>query len=118
MEDDICAYISSRLLARLAFAGSALAQQPSGIGSSGQSVAAAQPSLALEEAAAQLKSDKAALERAQRRLEIDEAKLKSDTASGRMSAESKDAMSVYTDEHFVRGEKTDIAADKAKVNQR
>jgi hypothetical protein len=50
-------------------------------------------------------------------LEGDEAKLQSDTASGRMSAESKDAMKVYTDEHFVKGEKTDIAGDKAKVGR-
>jgi hypothetical protein len=105
-------HLVSVLAATLAFASSALAQQPSRIGSTGQPVAAAQPSLALAEAAAQLKSDKAALERAHRRLEIDEAKLKSDIASGRMSAESKDAMKVYTEEQFVKGDKTDIATDK------
>ena len=32
----------------------------------------------------------------------------------RMSAESKDAMGLYTDEQADRGEKVDIAADKAK----
>ena len=106
-------FLVSALGATIAFAGSVLAQQPSGIGNAGQPVAAAaQPSLAFEEAAAQLKSDKAALERAQKRLEIDEAKLTADMASGRMSAESKDAMKVYTDEHFDKGEKTDLAADK------
>jgi len=104
-------HLVSVLAATLAFASSALAQQPSRIDSAGQAVATAQPSL-LEEAAAQLKSDKAALERAHRRLEIDEAKLKSDIASGRMSAESKDAMKVYTEEQFVKGDKTDIATDK------
>jgi hypothetical protein len=105
-------HLVAALFATLAFAGSALAQQPSGTGSAGQPVAAAQPSLALEEAAAQLNSDKTALQRALKRLEIDEAKLKSDMASGRMSAESKDAMKVYTGGQFVKGEKTDIAADK------
>jgi hypothetical protein len=105
-------HLVSVLAATLAFASSALAQQPSRIDSARQAVATAQPSLTLEEAAAQLKSDKAALERAHRRLEIDEAKLKSDIASGRMSAESKDAMKVYTEEQFVKGDKTDIATDK------
>ena len=33
----------------------------------------------------------------------------------RMSVESKDAMKVYTDEQADKGEKKDIAADKAKV---
>ena len=32
-----------------------------------------------------------------------------------MSAESKDAMKVYTDGQAVKGENKDIAADKAKV---
>jgi hypothetical protein len=32
-----------------------------------------------------------------------------------MSAESKDAMKLYTDEQADKGEKKDIAADKAKV---
>lgn len=82
-----------------------------GADSAGQS-AAAQPSLALKEASAQLQTDKSALQRALKRLEIDEAALKSDTASGRMSATSKDAMKVYTDEQFDKGEKKDIAADK------
>jgi hypothetical protein len=31
-----------------------------------------------------------------------------------MSAESKDAMGLYTDEQADKGEKKDIAADKAK----
>jgi cell division protein FtsB len=63
----------------------------------------------------QMKVDKAALQRALRRMEADEAALKSDTASGRMSAESKDAFKVYTDLRAVKGEKTDIATDKAKL---
>jgi len=63
----------------------------------------------------QMKVDKAALQRALRRMEADEAALKSDTASGRMSAESKDAFKVYTDLQAVKGEKTDIATDKAKL---
>lgn len=73
----------------------------------------AQPSLAVNEDAAQLKSDKAALQRQLKRLEADEARLKSDTASGRMSAESKDAWEVYQARQAVKGEKKDIAADKA-----
>jgi len=33
----------------------------------------------------------------------------------RMSAESKDAMMVYTDEQADKGEKKDVAADKARL---
>jgi len=73
----------------------------------------AQPSLAVKEDAAQLKSDKAALHRQINRLESDEERLKSDTASGRMSAESKDAYEVYLDRTAIKGEKKDIAADQA-----
>ena len=87
-------------------------------GAGGSSQAAlALPSLTLMEASAQLKSDKAGLQRALKRLEADEAKLKSDKASGRMSAESKDAMKIYTDEQFDKGEKKDIAADKSGSQQ-
>jgi hypothetical protein len=71
-----------------------------------------QPSLATEEDAAQLKADKASLERQMKRLNADQATLKSDTASGRMSAESKDAYKVYNDRNDVLGENKDIAADK------
>jgi hypothetical protein len=62
----------------------------------------------------QMKADKTALQRALRRLEGDEATLKSDTASGRMSAESKDAMQGYTHAQAVKSEGTNIAADKGK----
>ena len=72
----------------------------------------AQP-VTVKEDASQLKSDKAALQRQIKRIEADEARLKSDTASGRMSAESKDAYAVYQDWQAVKGEKKDIAADKA-----
>ena len=75
--------------------------------------AIAQPSPAVKEVAAQMKSDKAGLQHILKRLEADEATLKSDTASGRMSAESKDAMKVYTQERADKGEKKDIAADKS-----
>jgi hypothetical protein len=61
-----------------------------------------------------MKADKTALQRALRRLEGDEATLKSDTASGRMSAESKDGMQGYSDAQAVKSEGTDIAADKGK----
>jgi len=73
----------------------------------------AQPALTVREDAAQLKSDKVALHRQIRRLEADEARLKADTASGRMSAESKDAYEIYLDKQAANGEKKDIAADKA-----
>ena len=33
----------------------------------------------------------------------------------RMSAESKDAMKIYTDEQADKGEKKDVAADKARL---
>lgn len=98
-------YLVTVLGATLAM-GSAFAQQPSG-------TAIAQGSLTVKDAMAQLKADEAGLQRALKRLKVDEAKLKSDTASGRMSAESKDAMKVYTDENFDKGEKKDIAADKS-----
>lgn len=58
-------------------------------------VATAQTSLSIKEDAMQLKSDQASLQRQMKRLEADEARLKADTASGRMSAESKDAFAVY-----------------------
>ncbi|MDQ6685891.1 MAG: hypothetical protein M3Z16_12290 [Pseudomonadota bacterium] len=74
--------------------------------------AIAQPSMPMREDAAQLNSDQAALQRQIKRLDADEARLKSDTASGRMSAESKDAYAVYLGKQAVAGEKGDIAADK------
>jgi hypothetical protein len=70
-------------------------------------------SFAVKEDAAQLKSDKAALQRELARLGADEARLKLDTASGRMSAESVDAYAVYKAQEAIKGEKKDIAADKA-----
>ncbi len=75
--------------------------------------ATAQSTMAAKESAAQLKSDKAALHRQLKRLETDEARLKSDTAAGRMSAESKDAYEVYKAGEAVKGEKAAIADDKA-----
>ena len=74
--------------------------------------ALAQSSLEAKDDAAQLAADKAALHRQMKRLDADEARLKSDTASGRMSAESKDAYAVYTARQAIAGEKKDIAADK------
>ncbi|MGH8765864.1 MAG: hypothetical protein ACRET8_09115 [Burkholderiales bacterium] len=62
---------------------------------------------------AQLTADKAALQRQIKRMDSDQARLKSDLASGRMSAESKDAYDVYLARQTVTGEKTDIAHDKA-----
>jgi hypothetical protein len=67
----------------------------------------------MREDQAQLAADKAALTRQIRRMEADEARLKADSASGRMSAESKDAYEVYTARQAVAGEKKDIASDKA-----
>lgn len=74
--------------------------------------AIAQGTSAAKEDTAQLQSDKAALKRQLNRLEADEARLKSDIASGRMSAESKDAYQVYTGKNAVEGTKKVIAADK------
>jgi hypothetical protein len=74
--------------------------------------AMAQGFSAAKEDAAQLQSDKAALQRQLNRLDADEARLKSDTASGRMSAESKDAYQVYTGKQAIEGRKKDLAADK------
>jgi hypothetical protein len=78
----------------------------------GSGVAMAAQSLTAKEDAAQLSADRAALQRQLKRLDADEARLKADTKSGRMSAESKDAMAVYHDQRFIQGEKADIAKDK------
>jgi hypothetical protein len=75
--------------------------------------AMAQGVSAAKEDTAQLQSDKAALQRQINRLNADEASLKSDTASGRMSAESKDAYQIYTGKQAIEGRKKDLAADKA-----
>lgn len=79
--------------------------------------ALAEPSLAVKEDTAQMTSDKAALQRQITRLDADEARLKADTASGRMSAESKDAYAVYMGKQAIVGGNKDIAADKASSLQ-
>ena len=79
--------------------------------------AIAQGSAAAKEDTAQLQSDKAALKRQISRLEADEARLKSDTASGRMSAESRDAYQVYTGKQAIEGTKKVIAVDKESSMQ-
>ena len=68
--------------------------------------------MAVKEDAAQLKADKAALQRQLKRLDADEARLKVETSSGKMSAESTDALEVYRAQEAVKGEKAAIAADK------
>jgi hypothetical protein len=78
----------------------------------GAATAHAQSSMTVKEDALQLKADKDALHRQIKRLEADEAMLKADTASGRMSAESKDAYEVYQAKEAIKGEKKDIVADK------
>ncbi len=75
--------------------------------------AIAQPSQAVKEDQLQLKSDKAALQRQIKRLDADMARLKADTKEGKMSAESKDAYEVYRAKQAIKGEKKDIADDKA-----
>ena len=60
-----------------------------------------------------MKADQDALQRQRTRLQADQARLKADTASGRMSAESKDAYAVYNAKLATAGEAKDIAADKA-----
>ena len=72
----------------------------------------AQFSPGVKEDTAQLASDKAALQHQMKRLEADEATLKSDAASGRISAESKDSYAVYMGKQAVAGEEKQIAADK------
>jgi len=72
----------------------------------------AKPSMTVKEDALQMKADKDALHRQIKRLEADEARFKADTASGRMSAESKDAFEVYQAREAIKGEKKDLAADK------
>ena len=64
-----------------------------------------------------LKADQMALQRQILRLDADEARLKADAASGRMSAESKDAYAVYQLQQDIKGEKKDIAADKGASPQ-
>ena len=81
------------------------------------SAAAAQPSLSVKEDTMQLKSDKASLQREVKRLDADEARLKADTASGRMSAESKDAFVVYQARQSVSGEKKQIGIDKEALQR-
>ena len=63
----------------------------------------------------QMKADRAALQRQIKRLEAAEARLKADKAEGKMVAESKDAEKVYKDKQAVKGEKKDIATDKADL---
>ena len=41
--------------------------------------------------------------------------MKADTKEGKMAAESKDAERVYKDQQNVKGEKKDIAGDKANL---
>ena len=66
-------------------------------------------------ASLQMKADKAALKRQIKRLEAAEARMKADKAEGKMAAESKDSEKVYKDQQAVKGEKKDIAADKANL---
>jgi hypothetical protein len=63
----------------------------------------------------QMKADKAALQRQIKQLEAAEARLKADKAEGKMAAESKDSLRVYEDKQAIKGEKKDIAADKANL---
>jgi hypothetical protein len=65
----------------------------------------------------QMKADKAALRRQIKRLVVLEARLKTDKAEGKMAAESKDAERVYKDKQAVKGEKKDIATDKADLKK-
>lgn len=68
-----------------------------------------------QEAGPQMKADKAALQRQIKRLEVAEARLKSDTASGAMAAESKDAEKVYKDKGAIPAERKDIATDRSNM---
>ena len=80
-----------------------------------QAVAGEEKQIAADkEPSLQMKADRDALQRQIKRLEVAEARLKSDAASGRMAAESKDAEKVYNDKQAIKGEKKDIATDKKK----
>jgi hypothetical protein len=63
----------------------------------------------------QMNVDKSALQRQIKQLETAEARLKTDKAEGRMAAESKDSERVYRDKQDIKGEKKDIATDKANL---
>ncbi len=65
----------------------------------------------------QMKADKAAMQRQIKRLEVLEARLKADKAEGKMAAESKDSERVYKDKQAIKGEKKDIATDKADLKK-
>lgn len=78
--------------------------------------AAAAP-LALARDGAQLKMDLSMLRWERKRYRADEARLKTDAAAGRMAAESKDAFAIYQDERAMRGERHDIAGEKAGLPQ-
>lgn len=63
----------------------------------------------------QMKADKSALQREEKQLNTAESRMKADKAEGKMAAESRDAEKVYKDSQAIKGERKDIAADKAKL---
>ena len=73
------------------------------------------PAFADKAGSLQMTSDRAALQRQINRLDVAEARLKSDTASGRMAAESKDAEKVYTELQNIKSADKQIAVDKAAL---
>jgi hypothetical protein len=81
-------------------------------------VNAAAQSTAVKEDQAQTKADDSALARERAQLQVDEKTLRTDTRSGRMTAESPDSENVYKDRQAIRGENKDIAGDRPGSLQR
>ncbi|MEA3155504.1 MAG: hypothetical protein QOK44_3093, partial [Betaproteobacteria bacterium] len=73
----------------------------------------AQSTTAVKEDQAQSKADDSGVARERARLQVDQKTLGADTRSGKMAAESPDSEKVYRDRQAIRGEKKDIAGDKA-----
>jgi hypothetical protein len=72
-------------------------------------------SSAMQQARLQLQTDQAAQTSERMQLRADQQTLKTDSHSGRMAAESKDAEKVYKDQQYLSGENKDIAADMARM---
>jgi len=68
-----------------------------------------------KDASMQMKADEAALQRQIKRLEAAEARLKADKEEGKMAAMSRDSEKVYKDQQAIKGERTDLSADQAKL---
>lgn len=79
--------------------------------------ASAQTSLDIRQDRLQLQADKAALKRQLKQLDADEKALKANTASGKMSAQSKDAIEVYRAKQAVEGARENLADNASAAAQ-